>query len=244
MSGDMQDLRGKVVVITGGSSGFGKGTAQRFLAEGARVVITGSSEERLRQARESIGGGDWLRADATDPGDWDRLHAFVADRFGRIDVLVNNAGGGVSVKPITDQDVADIDAIIRLNLSSVAYGCRVFGRMMKQQREGTIVNVSSACATEAWPNFSVYAAAKAGVVALSKGCFTELRPYNVRVTALIPGAGRTGFSAGAGLAEPPTPFFLEPKDVAEAIAHICRLPQQIFIEEYRVWGMDQEVIPL
>ena len=244
MSGGLQDLRGKVVVVTGGSSGFGKGTAQRFLAEGARVLITGSNEERLRQARESLGAVDWLRADAADPGDWERLEAFVADRFGRIDVLVNNAGSGISIRPITEQSVADIDAIIRLNLASVAYGCRVFGRMMQGQKEGTIVNVSSACATEAWPNFSVYAAAKAGVVALSKGCYTELRPYNVRVTALIPGAGRTGFSAGAGLPEPPVPFWLEPKDVAEAIVHICRLPREIFVEEYRIWGMDQEVIPL
>ena len=244
MSGSLQDLKGKVVVVTGGTSGFGKGTAQRFLAEGARVLITGSNEERLRQARESLGPVEALRADAADPDDWERLQAYVADRFGRIDVLVNNAGSGISVRPITEQSVADIDAIIRLNLGSVAYGCRVFGRMMKDQREGTIVNVSSACATEAWPNFSVYAAAKAGVVALSKGCYTELRPYNVRVTALIPGAGRTGFSAGAGLPEPATPFWLEPKDVAEAIVHICRLPREIFVEEYRIWGMDQEVIPL
>ncbi len=244
MSGGLQDLRGKVVVITGGSSGFGKGTAQRFLEEGARVLITGSNEERLRQARESLGAVDAFRADAADPGDWERLEAFVSDRFGRIHVLVNNAGSGISVRPIAEQSVADIDAIIRLNLASVAYGCRVFGRMMKEQKEGTIVNVSSACATEAWPNFSVYAAAKAGVVALSKGCYTELRPYNVRVTALLPGAGRTGFSAGAGLPEPPAPFWLEPKDVAEAIVHICRLPREIFVEEYRIWGMDQEVIPL
>lgn len=244
MSGNMQDLRGKVVVVTGGSSGFGKGTAQRFLAEGAKVLITGSSEERLRQAGEAIGAVEWFRADAADPGDWERLAAFVAERFGRIDVLVNNAGSGISVQPLTEQSVAHIDAIIRLNLSSVAYGCRVFGRMMKSQREGTMVNVSSACATEAWPNFSVYAAAKAGVVALSKGFYTEMRPYNVRVTALIPGAGRTAFSANAGLPEPATPFELEPKDVAEAIVHICRLPREIFVEEYRIWGMDQEVIPL
>ena len=63
MSGELQDLRGKVVVVTGGSSGFGKGTAQRFLAEGARLLITGTNEERLRQAREAIGAVEWFRAD-------------------------------------------------------------------------------------------------------------------------------------------------------------------------------------
>ncbi len=240
----MQDLKEKVVVITGGSSGFGKGTAKRFRAEGSRVVITGTSEDRLRQAREEIGDIDWMRADAAKAEEWERLGAYVERKYGRIDVLVNNAGGGVAVKAITEQAVADIDTIIRLNLNSVAYGCRIFGRMMKRQKAGTIVNVSSACATEAWPNFSVYAAAKAGVVALSKGVYTELRPHGVRVTALIPGAGRTRFSAGAGLPEPEEPYRLEPDDVAEGIVHICRMPAHIFIEEYRIWGMDQEVIPL
>src|SRR5512145_2645204 len=106
MSGDMLDLRGKVVVITGGSSGFGKGTAERFLAEGAKVLITGYNEERLRQAGEALGAVEWFRADAADPADWERLAAFVADRFGRIDVLVNNAGSGITVQPITELSVA------------------------------------------------------------------------------------------------------------------------------------------
>ena len=240
----MQEVKDKIVVITGGSSGFGKAVADGFHAAGSKVIITGKNEGRLKQAQEEIGEIDSLLSDVTDPEDWERLYRYVDEKYGRIDVLVNNAGSGVSVKEVTDQSIADIDYIIRLNLNSVVYGTRVFGRMMKKQKGGTIINISSACATEAWPNFSIYAAAKAGVVALSKGCYTELRPHNVRVTAVIPGAGRTNFSSNAGIPEPESPFKLEPADMAEAILHICRMPSHIFIEEYRIWGMDQEVIPL
>jgi 3-oxoacyl-[acyl-carrier protein] reductase len=240
----MQDLKDKVVVITGGSSGYGKGMAERFHALGSHVIITGTNEERLEKTKQQIGDVTTIKADATKPEEWEKLRDRVESTYKRIDILVNNAGGGVSVKEITEQSIEDIDYILRLNLNSVAYGCRTFGEMMKMQKDGTIINISSACATEAWPNFNVYAAAKAGVVTLSKGCYVELRPYNVRVTALIPGAGDTKFSASAGLPEPETPYFLGPKDVAEAVVHICMLPQTIWVEEYRIWGTDQEVIPL
>lgn len=240
----MQDMKGKVVLITGGTSGFGKETAQAFAEAGSNVIVTGRNDIRIKQTEKELQGIRVLRSDVTDPEAWDTLYAFIEKEHGRLDVLVNNAGSGVSINGITELSVEEIDYILRLNLNSVAYGIRVFGKMMKDQKDGTIINISSACATEAWPNFSVYAAAKAGVVALSKGCYTELRPFNIRVTALIPGAGDTRFSENAGLPEPESPFMLSPKDVAEAILHICHMPSHIFIEEYRIWGMDQEVIPL
>jgi NAD(P)-dependent dehydrogenase (short-subunit alcohol dehydrogenase family) len=240
----MQKMKNRVVVITGGSSGFGKAMAHRFYDAGSTVIITGHREQRLRAAQKEIGDVEYVKADATLPDDWERLGSHIHDRYGRIDVLINNAGGGVSIKETVEQSIEDIDRILSLNLTSVVYGCRIFGRVMKKQGEGTIINVSSACANEAWPNFSVYAAAKAGVVSLSKGLYVELRPYNVRVTALVPGAGRTGFSKNAGLPEPASPFKLEGVHLAEAAFHICSLPQSIMIEEYRIWGTDQEVIPL
>jgi len=240
----MQELKDKVVVITGGSVGFGRETANQFCNSGAKVVITGTNEERLLRAQSEIGQIDIMVADVTAPQDWEKLHQLVMDKHRRIDILVNNAGGGVTVAETVEQTIDDIDKIISLNLSGVVYGSRIFGKTMKEQKSGTIVNISSVCAHEAWPNLSVYAAAKAGVVALSKGLYVELRPYNVRVTAVSPGAGSTHFSKNAGIPEPPVPYKLEPIDLAEAVLHICRMPQHIFIEEYRIWGTDQEVIPL
>jgi NAD(P)-dependent dehydrogenase (short-subunit alcohol dehydrogenase family) len=240
----LESMENKVVVITGGSSGYGKATAKRFTEEGARVITTGRDEEALQLARAEVPGLETYRADATRWEDWQQLHAGVMQRHGRIDVLVNNAGSGVAIVDTVDQTREAVDEVIAVNLTSAVYGSMLFGKPMQAQRSGTIVNISSACATEAWPKFSVYAAAKAGVVSLSKGLYTELRPFNVRVAVVIPGAGATNWSKNAGLAEPASPYLLTGEDVAEVILHICRMPAHVQIEEYRVWGMDQEVIPL
>lgn len=240
----LQSVEGKVVVITGGSSGYGKATARRLAQARAKVIITGRDERGLAVACEEIAGIQGHRADATRWEDWQRLHDEVMAQHGRIDVLVNNAGSGVSIKDTVDQKREVVDEIIAANLTSAVYGSMIFGRVMRSQRSGTIINISSACATEAWPGFSVYAAAKTGLVSLTKGLYTELRPHNVRVTVVIPGAGATNWSRNAGLAEPPTPYLLTGEDLAEVILHICQMPEHVEIEEYRVWGMDQEVIPL
>jgi NAD(P)-dependent dehydrogenase (short-subunit alcohol dehydrogenase family) len=240
----MQNMKDQVVVITGGASGYGKATAKRFRREGANVIITDIDERALAEAVDEIAEVEAYRHDVTDADDWQQLFDAVMQKHGRVDVLVNNAGGGVAVRDTVDQSVEIVDKIIALNLGSVVYGSMIFGRQMRAQRAGTIVNISSTCATEAWPKFSVYAAAKAGVVSLSKGMYTELRPFNVRVTAVIPGAGSTNFSKNCGLPEPASPFALKPEDMAEVVLHICRMPQHIEVEEYRFWGTDQEVIPL
>ena len=240
----MQDLTDKVVVITGATSGFGKATAEVFYKQGARVLAAGRNDNRLKRAKEEIGDIDYFKIDVTKPDEWQKLYDHVVSRYGRIDILVNNAGGAIELNEITDQSTETIDAIIALNLNSVIYGSRVFATLMKKQKSGTIINISSACATEAWPTFGAYSAAKAGVVAFSKGLYVELRPFGIRVTPIIPGAGRTNFSKNAGIPEPDKPFVLEAKDMAEVIYHVCSMPQHIEVEEYRFWGTDQEVIPL
>ena len=240
----LRSVKDRVAVITGGSSGYGKATARRLVQEGAKAIITGRDESSLLRARDEIPGLETFRADASKWEDWQQLHASVMEQHGRIDVLVNNAGSGLSIMDTVDQKREVVEEIIAVNLTSAVYGSMVFGKEMQRQREGTIINISSACATEAWPGFSVYAAAKTGVVSLTKGLYTELRPYNVRVTVVIPGAGATNWSRNAGLPEPPSPYLLTGEDLAEVILHICQMPEHVAIEEYRVWGMDQEVIPL
>jgi NADP-dependent 3-hydroxy acid dehydrogenase YdfG len=240
----MQSLKDQVVVITGGASGYGKATARLFLEEGALVVVTDVDEKALAQTASELGGIEAYRQDVTSWPDWEKLFKVVMEKHGRVDILVNNAGGAIVVTDTVDQEVGVIDRILALNLNSVVYGCKVFGKQMKAQRSGTIINISSSCATEAWPKFSVYAAAKAGVVSLSKGLYTELRPFDVRVTAVIPGAGSTNFSKNAALPEPAVPYVLKPEDMAEVVVHICQMPQHIEVEEYRFWGTDQEVIPM
>jgi len=113
---------------------------------------------------------------------------------------------------------------------------------MKKQRSGTIINVTSACAKQAWPGWSVYAAAKWGALGFSKNLYVDVQPFGVRVTCLIPGAGATDFMKNAGGEN--LDMKLQAEDVGQTMLDICKLPSHVVIEEVSVWGNDQVVIPL
>ena len=234
-------MKDKVVFITGGTSGFGKATAERFAQEGARVIIAARSQDALDAVSAAV-GCDALRMDVTDYDAWLQARAYILERYGRLDVLINNAGGGIAIKPAAEQTKDEIDRAVALNLNSVLYACSVFAPVFMEQRTGTIINLSSVCARECWPTWGVYGAAKAGVLNFSKSLYLELRPYGVRVTTLIPAASRTNFNPAAGLAA--ADYDLAPSDIAETALYICRLPQHAVVEDVTVWGMDQDVNPL
>lgn len=238
----MKRMEGKVVLITGGSSGYGKATAKRLVEEGAVVIIAARNLQMLEAAREETGCAYAIPMDVTAYGDWKRVYDVIVEQYGRLDVLINNAGGGVAIKDVTEQTPEEIDQSIALNLNSVIYGTNTFAGLMKAQKGGTIINVSSVCAKEAWPGWSVYAAAKWGVLGFSKGAYVELRPYNVRVTCLIPAAASTGFQSAANLEG--TERKLSVEDIAESILYVCTLPDHAVVEELTIWGIDQEVNPL
>lgn len=240
----MGSMKEKVVLITGGASGYGNAMVNRFAEEGAKVIAADINKTMLEEVKKAKNSIDTYVLDVTNAEAWEALTAYVSSTYGRIDILINNAGGAVSVKENVAQENKIIEKIIALNLTSVAFGCKYFGKLMKEQKEGTIINISSDCARHAWPGFGIYAAAKAGVVNLSKGLFVELRPFNVRVTAIIPGAGNTNFSKNAGIAEPDEPYKLGGAELAEAALHICSLPQYILVEEYMLSGTEREIIPM
>lgn len=158
----------RIVLITGASSGYGKATAKAFKENGDTVIMTARNADRLNSACEEIGGDMAVAMDVTNADDWARLYAIINEKYGKLDILVNNAVGGITIKGVAEQTIAEIDAVIKLNLNSVIYGCRTFANMMKAQNSGSIINISSVCARECWPTWSVYAAAKAGVLNFSK----------------------------------------------------------------------------
>ncbi len=167
---------------------------------------------------------------------------FISEKYGKLDVLVNNAGGGVAIKEVAKQTIDEIDAVIRLNLNSVIYGCREFADMMKSQKSGTMINISSVCARECWPEWSFYAAAKAGVLNFSKGMYLEMQPYNVRGSCVIPSSASTGFQRACGIGE--TSDLLLPEDIAETVLFVANLPARAVVEDVTVWGIDKQVNPL
>lgn len=238
----MNNLNGKIVLITGGTSGYGKATASKLVKEGATVIISSRNQSDLEATKAEISCADIFKMDVTNYSDWEAVYDFIVNKYGRLDVLVNNAGGGVAIEEVAVQTKENIDKTIMLNLNSVIYGSRIFAPLMKEAKSGTIINLSSVCAKEAWPGWSVYASAKWGVLGFSKGLYVELRPYNVRVTCLIPASASTGFQRNAGIGEVVNK--LVPDDIAESVAYICNLPDHAVVEELTVWGIDQEVNPL
>lgn len=241
----MTDLKGKIVFITGGSEGYGKATAKLFTEEGAIVIIAARNISKLEQAKREIQCKDIISMDVTCPADWERAYDYVFNKYGKLDILVNNAGGGVSIKETTEQSIEDINKIIALNLNGTIFGSRVFGKLMKLQKSGSIINISSGCAKEAWPEWTVYAAAKWGVLGFSKGLYTELQPHNVRVTCVIPGAASAESTSFRKSCDIPDAYLkLQSADVARVIVDICKLPPHVVIEETTIWGIDQIIIPL
>lgn len=232
-----------VILITGGTSGFGKAAAKLFAEKGETVIVTGRSADKLKAVSDEY-GVDYFRADVTSIDDWKKVYDYVIGKYGKIDLLLNNAGCGVSIEPLSKQTIADIDYSIDVNLKGTIYGCYTFIDKMIEQRSGTIINTASVCAQHGWPGFSVYTAAKFGVRGFTKSLYTEVRDKNIRVSCFVPAAGDTNFDVNARVKRAEVRAELKPEDVAQGYADIFYLPKHVVIEEVTMWGIDQEICPL
>jgi len=238
------DVRNRKAIVTGGGSGYGRGIAAALVAAGAEVWITGRNREKLEAAAGEIGARAFV-ADASSGADWDRLVAAV----GEVDVLVNNAGFGGKIAPLVEQDDAGIEAVIATNLTGALLGAARVARGMAARGRGVIVNVSSVCALHAWPEWSVYTAAKAGLLKFSHALHAELRPHGVRVSCVIPSWGRTDFNQAAGLSgasEDPklADKCIAPTELGKIVADLVALPDHLTVPELVVQPMIQEIIPM
>ena len=239
------NLKAAKAIVTGGSSGYGKGIAAALCAAGAKVWITGRDAAKLEAAARETGATPFV-ADVSSPADWDRLFDAVGDDLA---VLVNNAGAGGPIKPVAEQRDADIAATIATNLTGVIYGCARAGRVMAARKSGAIINVSSVCALYAWPGWSVYTAAKAGLAKFSHGLYTELRPHGVRVTCLTPSWGRTDFNKAAGISGASEDQALAdkctaPADLGRIVVRILETPDYLAVPDITVQPMVQAIEPM
>lgn len=232
----------RVVLITGATSGYGLATAKKFKDSGDIVIIASRNEKKVNKVVEENGFDAGYAIDVTVYSAWENMKKRMIEKYGRIDVLVNNAGGGISIADTTEQTKESIDSIIALNLNSVIYGSSIFGDVMKKQRDGIIINISSVCARHCWRGWSVYAAAKAGVLNFTKGLYVELQKYGVRATCIIPASASTGFQNSAGIGE--THDSLSVDDIAESVYYAADMPKRAVVEEMTVWGVEQVVEPL
>ncbi|HVX23716.1 MAG TPA: SDR family NAD(P)-dependent oxidoreductase [Acidimicrobiales bacterium] len=189
-------LEGKVAVITGGGAGLGRAAALLFAAEGARVVVGSRDPERIARTVDDIveqgGSAVGVPTDVSREEDVERLVASAVDRFGRLDVMFNNAGipvPGNGQVPFETLDGGDWDRLLSVNLSGVVYGCKHAVGPMREAGGGSIVNSSSGAAFAALPGWAPYAATKGGINALTRALAVDLGPYNIRVNAVCPAIG-------------------------------------------------------
>lgn len=224
---------GKVVVITGGAQGIGRSTAERFLQEGAKVVIADVNAERLRATADQIGTAETLLAVVTDVAEKAEVDALVAAAvrtFGRIDVMVNNAG----IAPVMDfLDVSPdtFDRVIGVNLKGAFLGTQAAARaMIAQGQGGVIINMSSINSGLANPNVATYAISKGGMNQVTSTAAVAFAPHGIRVCGVGPGTIATeiikgAFTERAGmhaiLARTPLGRLGEPEEIAGVVAFLA-----------------------
>ena len=185
----MSRLKNKVAVITGGNSGIGFGIAEAFKNEGAKGVIVGRNEETLDSAVAQLGDNFIaINADVTNLADLERVFKNTAERFGKIDVIVANAGGG-AVGTVATTSEADFDKAIDLNLKSVYF--TVQKALPYMNDGGSIILIGSNAAHRAYANFTLYGAAKAAVIYLAKGFSSDLLDRKIRANVITPGTTDT-----------------------------------------------------
>ena len=237
----MGGLDGKVVLVTGGGRGIGKGIARGMVKEGARVAISGRSEETLTAAKTALEGlgGEVLAvpADVTDEQQVERLFQAVMGVFGRLDVLVNNAGafdGG----PLDELSLEAWNKVIATNLTGPFLCTRAAFIIMKQQGGGRIINVSSISAQRVRPRSAPYSASKHGVWGLTQVTALEGRDHNIAASCLYPGNTRVERASATTSVEPN----MSVDELAQAAVWMALMPPHVTMLEATVLPIKQPFI--
>jgi len=186
------DLAGKVVVVTGAGHGIGRAVAERFAIEGARVVVNDVDQARADEVTRAIGGESIaVAADVAKSSEVSVLFDATLDRFGTVDVLVNNAGNIYAARHFLEGDEAWWDQVLAVNLKGAFLCSKRAADVMVRKRAGVIINMSSGGATRAHRGNVAYDASKGGIEAMTRAMALDLAPYGIRVNAIVPGLIRT-----------------------------------------------------
>jgi NADP-dependent 3-hydroxy acid dehydrogenase YdfG len=241
MSDETDKIKGKVVVITGASSGLGEAAARLLSVQGATVVLGARRSDRLQSlADELSGSGGKALAVATDVTHRNQVKKLVdtaAQKFGHVDVMINNAGI-MPRAPLERLTIDDWDRTIDVNIKGVLYGIAAALPHMKKQKSGHMIFVSSVAGHKIGPDFAVYAATKHAVRAVAEGFRQEVKPYNIRTTIISPGAVATELPDSVtepDIAEKIRTYYDEIAIPAESFAHAVLFamsqPEEVDVNE-------------
>lgn len=234
-----EPLGGTVTIVTGASSGMGVAFAERFSEAGSRILLAARRAERLEAlaGRINEAGGEALAfpADVTDPAQVEAMVDAARREFGRIDVLINNAGSALD-RPLVETSVEEIDLQIDVNLKAVCYGTRAVLPQMIEQKSGSIINIGSICSVRHYPNYAAYVAAKFAVLGFSRSVYEEVREHGIRVNCLCPAAVNTEWADVAGAELPwPREERIQPEDMAELAMLCVTMPKRVQLEQILLW---------
>jgi len=233
----------KIALITGATAGFGEACAERFAKEGYHLVITGRRAERLQEVQQQLEQQYKVRVktlvfDVRDKAAVQTALGSLEEDWRAIDVLVNNAGLALDLSTIDEGNTEDWDTMLDTNVKGLLYVSRTVIPWMRDRQKGHIVNIGSTAAKTVYAKGNVYCASKAAVDALSQGMRIDLLPYNIKVTAVHPGAAETEFSlvrfkGDASRAKDVYKGFtpLSGKDVADVVFYCCSLPPHVCIND-------------
>src|SRR5437773_5693888 len=235
------NIEGKVIVITGASSGLGEAAARYLTSKSAIVALGARRVDRIQSlANELNGRGGKALAIATDVTKYDQVKALVdaaVQTYGRLDVIINNAGL-MPQSPLERLKIDEWNQMIDVNIKGVLYGIAAALPYMKQQKSGHIINVSSVAGHKVRAGGAVYAATKHAVLALSEGLRQEVKPYNIRTTVISPGAVATELPNS--ISEPDVAegfhkfyeaFAIPPDSFARAVAFAISQPEDVDVNE-------------
>jgi len=213
-----------VAVVTGGSRGIGLAIASALVSRGARVIITGRDQQHLDKAAQTLGAQvHAVRADVSKADDAARAIGAAVDRFGGLDLLVNNAGVGLFAS-VAEMSVAAWEQTIDTNLSGVFYCCHAAIPHLRRRGNGWIINISSLAGANPFVGGAAYCASKAGLNAFSEALMQEVRYDNIRVSYIMPGSVATGFSGRgeSGVAD----WKVSADDVADLVIELVTFPSR------------------
>ncbi len=233
------DLKNAKVLITGGSSGIGRGTAKVLRDRGASVVICGRDQRKLEATAAEL-GVTGLVADVSQEGDVVKLIPKVIDVLDGYNVLINNAGFG-SFGPLLTLQLEDMQRLFATNVFGAMLVGRESARHFSAQKSGNIINIASTAALRGFPNGSAYVASKMALTGLTECWRAELRKDNIRVMQVNPSEVLTSFSENSGReGQKPSEKKLRSEEIAQAIAGMLEMDNRGFVTDLTVWATNPD----